>query len=386
MAKIPPCLIQKAAVARRLQETENLRAAFRHRFFSSVELKDRSGFIRLPSLGNKRIDEKLRAVQFSSAVEIISQSATVMWRGDLIDAATRGHEALVGTATDLDTLPLKSEFWILDPDGPPSAIWSQLEHEAAVTVVKGIAEDAMAEIRLPATIPMPEVTMGAAAEIAKARLKRAGVSDPLRDLNRHPEATDSMDRRLKLIGIAVCYTPVERLNDVSALDPVRAELLEAVDRLNGHAPREAELSAAYFLNDPKTGLDYTISTAMLPGSASAVSSWLLAAMAFLRLEFAAKERVPTKGLKTIPKPGGVGHDALVTRVVLRRVHPTPRGPQGEKEGGREFKVQWMVGAHWRRLHQPRKKDGAETTYVRPYLKGPDGAPLSSRVKLAHVKR
>lgn len=56
---------------------------------------------------------------------------------------------------------------------------------------------------------------------------------------------------------------------------------------------------------------------------------------------------------------------------LRRRESSERQAVSE----REYHHQWIVKGHWRRLHAPRKKDGAEVTYVSPYVKGPDGAPL-----------
>lgn len=53
----------------------------------------------------------------------------------------------------------------------------------------------------------------------------------------------------------------------------------------------------------------------------------------------------------------------------------------------DWSCRWIVQGHWRKLHAPRKLDGMPTTYVLPYLKGPEDKPLRVPVeRIATVDR
>lgn len=58
-----------------------------------------------------------------------------------------------------------------------------------------------------------------------------------------------------------------------------------------------------------------------------------------------------------------------------RLRRTKNDRATKSESDREWHHQWIVTGHWRRLHQPRKSDGALITFVRAYVKGPETAPL-----------
>lgn len=104
--------------------------------------------------------------------------------------------------------------------------------------------------------------------------------------------------------------------------------------------------------------------------ADAGQSVLLACLAFMQLKLAALEPV------VLPR--------AVRRRMQRENKPIPnirivqlrqREPSGNHVGSREYHHKWIVQGHWRRLHEPRKSDGAEVTFVHAYVKGPEGAPL-----------
>jgi len=63
----------------------------------------------------------------------------------------------------------------------------------------------------------------------------------------------------------------------------------------------------------------------------------------------------------------------IRTVTLRRRQTSLRSE--ETSAGFKYSCQWLVGGHWRKLHEPRKADGAEITYVTPHLKGPEGKPF-----------
>lgn len=63
----------------------------------------------------------------------------------------------------------------------------------------------------------------------------------------------------------------------------------------------------------------------------------------------------------------------VRAVILRRSEQATSA--GSMRGDVEWSCQWMVRGHWRKLHEPRKSDGATVTYVQPHVKGPQDMPF-----------
>lgn len=97
---------------------------------------------------------------------------------------------------------------------------------------------------------------------------------------------------------------------------------------------------------------------------------ILAAYAFTQQKIAAREtvmlpRAARRRMKRLEQP-----EPDVRIIQLR-----------QREGGhgtatnREYHHRWITSGHWRRLHRPRKSDGAEITFVCAHVKGPKGAPL-----------
>lgn len=96
----------------------------------------------------------------------------------------------------------------------------------------------------------------------------------------------------------------------------------------------------------------------------------LAAYAFTQQKLAARERValPRAARRRIDKAGKPQPE-------IRIIQLRQRAPSGSASGEREYHHKWIVKGHWRRLHEPRKNDGAEVTFVHAYVKGPQDAPL-----------
>lgn len=92
---------------------------------------------------------------------------------------------------------------------------------------------------------------------------------------------------------------------------------------------------------------------------------------FMRLTLVAQEKVHLPRADHRRRERESQYIPAINVIQLRRREAS--GAHNVSE--REYQHQWIVKGHWRRLHAPRKKDGAEVTYVSPYVKGPDGAPL-----------
>lgn len=98
---------------------------------------------------------------------------------------------------------------------------------------------------------------------------------------------------------------------------------------------------------------------------------IAAARAFVRLPIVAKEQIglPRSERRRMMRSGEPIPDIRI--IQLRR---RERG-DGNQASAREYHHRWIVSGHWRKLHEPRKADDAEVTFVSSYVKGPENAPL-----------
>lgn len=122
---------------------------------------------------------------------------------------------------------------------------------------------------------------------------------------------------------------------------------------------------------------------MRPGNL-ALSCAVSAGLAFMAQDFIAYERVQLprrfRGLSR-----NASYAPIARRVIIRRKHIV-LGPTHVKQQ-REWEHSWSVRGHWRKLHEPRKSDGATVTYVRGHIKGDPEKPfLAPKETIYHVKR
>jgi len=71
-------------------------------------------------------------------------------------------------------------------------------------------------------------------------------------------------------------------------------------------------------------------------------------------------------------------------VILR--HTERKQSQDSKNVNVDWSCQWLVNGHWRRLHEPRKSDGATVTYVQPHVKGPEDMPFRAPRETVYVAK
>jgi hypothetical protein len=105
-------------------------------------------------------------------------------------------------------------------------------------------------------------------------------------------------------------------------------------------------------------------------STHATCGWL-AMKAFMETELAQLEKIhPDRGTRrrALRENEQLPEFHIIQ---LRRRSPSEQGEQRD----REYHHRWIVKGHWRRLHEPRKADGVEVTFVNAYVKGPEDAPL-----------
>lgn len=98
---------------------------------------------------------------------------------------------------------------------------------------------------------------------------------------------------------------------------------------------------------------------------------IMACRAFMRLKLVALESVtlPRAERRRLKRQG-------LPLPEIRVIQLRAREGTGEaQQTSREYHHKWIVKGHWRRLHEPRKEDGAEVTFVHAYVKGPEHAPL-----------
>lgn len=110
----------------------------------------------------------------------------------------------------------------------------------------------------------------------------------------------------------------------------------------------------------------------IPRDVPAAEVWclFLAGRAFMDLKLAAQEPVllPRATRRRMAREDKPIPD-------IRIVQLRQRESSDNHSGSREYHHKWIVQGHWRRLHEPRKEDGAEVTFVHAYVKGPEHAPL-----------
>jgi hypothetical protein len=129
--------------------------------------------------------------------------------------------------------------------------------------------------------------------------------------------------------------------------------------------------------DGQHRLAYNLPTARIVGAVmpdqpiNAASCAYIAGLEFMRLKLATKSPVllPRNERRLMAKTKQQLPEIAV--VHLRQREPSGRHTETE----REYHHRWIVKGHWRRLHEPRKKDGAQVTFVDSYVKGKEGAPL-----------
>jgi len=120
---------------------------------------------------------------------------------------------------------------------------------------------------------------------------------------------------------------------------------------------------------------YTGDTVRLPFHAC-----MAASLKFLSLPFVGTQehKLPRPERRRLARAGKP--EPCIRTVILRK---RERFVHGVAPTEMEWSCQWLVSGHWRRLHQPRKDDGAETTYVTPYVKGPEDKPFKMPAKVIH---
>lgn len=136
-------------------------------------------------------------------------------------------------------------------------------------------------------------------------------------------------------------------------------------------PDKRGLGVVYIIGAEGDPIPYFRPLAISGSIDSQEKAILVAQTRFLDLKLAAKEPVH------LPRP------------VRRRMERENQSPPSisviqlrQREHGaslddcsREYHHRWIVKGHWRRLAEPRRSDGAEVTFINPYVKGPEGAPL-----------
>lgn len=106
-----------------------------------------------------------------------------------------------------------------------------------------------------------------------------------------------------------------------------------------------------------------------------------AAHAFTELKLASKEPIvlPRGDRRRLQREHQTVPDVRVIQLRKREESET------KENGKREYSSSWVVRGHWRRLHEPRKIDGAVVTFVHAYIKG-DGPLLPVRESVFSVSR
>lgn len=268
----------------------------------------------------------------------LARSPVVLWRGDLLDAAVSGAKSFYNLPGDMSSAPAESELWLLDENGPPSEAWKALGRQA---------RECLAQFTDRATAP-PGLQLSA--------------------ILIETWSQDHWDRAMQ--------------NTSEEQRDLMQRLMEEAGWRPDSAIRSS-LAVNFLLDLPgnKTEMPWVLCTTTDAQRLWAGNAYLFAALEFMRQEFVGRERVPLGKWKSgAPQ---MPHHSLIRRVVLRRQHlPGDKGAGT----GRAYSAQWMVAAHWRRLPKPRKADGKQVTYVRPYVKGNPDAPLLPRFNVSHVKR
>jgi hypothetical protein len=111
--------------------------------------------------------------------------------------------------------------------------------------------------------------------------------------------------------------------------------------------------------------------------------WLLSAQPSLTSNVLAHQSQVTSKAKAKRLAAGKARRDPPVRVLQLRRQPKPDAGAPERtEGGRTFRHRWTVSGHWRNQAFGPAYSKRRPTYINPYLKGPDNAPLlkGERVK------
>lgn len=296
---------------------------------------------RLPEQEKRRA--MMAAVALSGVTTSLDDATPCVWRGDILDAAIRGGDAFEGERFDQATFSkaqAAAYVYLMDPYGPVSVTWSRWQED-----------------------------------IARA-YKSMGVHDAprysLRAMFLAAVGQEEFDRRF-------------RDPEMRAVRAKVAQDMGASPESDLRGPDAARMLAAFLMEHPRDGTRLAMLNFHLPGEIMrGATCELYASAVYMGLPFVGRERMErNRGLGRWPRRGS---EPAVNRVVLFRRPKSSEEPIGG-ESGRVYTCQWEVGGHFRRLSKPRKADGAAVTYVRPYVKGPEDAPLraSGRV-IRSVKR
>lgn len=117
-----------------------------------------------------------------------------------------------------------------------------------------------------------------------------------------------------------------------------------------------------------------------------VARFLLAGLAWLKQRVAVTSDEPVERHRRKEVKRVIKREVNTVRVVsLRRAERTTSSSTSEHEH-REFSVRWVVSGHWRNQPCGPKSSDRRLTYILPYVKGPDDAPLKTTTKVFTVDR
>lgn len=113
------------------------------------------------------------------------------------------------------------------------------------------------------------------------------------------------------------------------------------------------------------------------------SLMLNAALHFMAQSFVTTEK--TQSISRHKHLFGKTEPTTINHIVLRRRQI--KSALGSLESGISHDCSWQVRGHWRKLHAPRKSDGALITWVSPCIKGDIDKPLlPPRERMFHINR
>ena len=137
-------------------------------------------------------------------------------------------------------------------------------------------------------------------------------------------------------------------------------------------PVKDEIAAVVIAKDSKQGFFWYISLLDIDGTVpDKFCASILAAYMFLDLPFVSADIMHLKRHEQ-RQLARHGQHVPEVRTVTLRVNSAASQSDGRHI---EYHHCWMVKGHWRRLHTPRRRDGAEVTYVMPHTKGDPSLPM-----------
>lgn len=105
------------------------------------------------------------------------------------------------------------------------------------------------------------------------------------------------------------------------------------------------------------------------------SAWLL--MSSTRIVATRTITARTSSAGTAQRPDAPA--SAVSLIELRRLSQADRASSESGASGRDYSKKWWVAGHWRQQACGPKRSLRKPIWISPYIKGPDGAPLSTRV-------